>query len=25
MWQDRKAYDESYHIQQRAQRRRPRS
>jgi hypothetical protein len=25
MWQDRKAYDESYHIKQRAQRRRPRS
>ena len=25
MWQDGKAYDESYHIQQRAQRRRPRS
>jgi transposase len=25
MWQDRKPYDESYHIQQRAQRRRPRS
>jgi hypothetical protein len=25
MWQDGKAYDETYHIQQRAQRRRPRS
>jgi transposase len=25
MWQDGKAYDESYHLQQRAQRRRPRS
>jgi transposase len=25
MWQDRKAYDESYHLKQRAQRRRPRS
>ena len=25
MWQDRKAYDETYHLKQRAQRRRPRS
>jgi len=25
MWQDRKAYDEAYHLRQRAQRRRPRS
>jgi hypothetical protein len=25
MWQDRKAYDETYHLQQRAQRRRPKS
>ena len=25
MWQDRKEYDETYHLQQRAQRRRPRT
>ena len=25
MWQDHKAYDETYHLQQRAQRRRPRA